>query len=223
MLRSLVIALSLLSGIARAFDVNPVVSVIEIPGDGAGITLTLNNPRTVELPVVFEIVERAVAEDGSETYAPADDLFSIFPPQAVVAPGKSQSLRVQWLGGAPPQSRSFTLFAEEQAVDLTQQDEFNVQTVFRIGASVHVTDRRSRPQAQLVSAVPDGDGVRVTLGNTGTRFYYINDVKLDFAGTSIGGIDLANIANRTLIPPGARRSFVVPKVSGTPTLDVDAR
>ena len=125
----LLLAASVLLPPAQAFDVNPVVSVIELPGDGAGITLTLRNSRGESLPVSFEIVERSVNEDGTENTRPADDLFVIFPPQAVVAPGKSQAIRVQWIGAPPSTSRSFTLFAAEEAVDLTERKGASVQTV----------------------------------------------------------------------------------------------
>lgn len=208
---------------AQAFDVNPVVSVIEIPGKAAGITVTLRNPRTSDLPVEFEIVERSVAEDGTETTRLADDDFTIFPPQAIVAAGKTQAIRVQWLGPAPTTSRSFTLYAAEQPVDLTGATETTVQTVFRIGASIHVVGRDARPVPTLIAAAAEGDGVKVTLGNDGPRYYYIDELSLAFADKTVAGIDLGNIATRTLVPPGARRSFIVPGVTGTPKLTVVGR
>lgn len=219
------LALVLLFGCAplRAFDVNPVVSVIELPGKAAGITVTLRNPRPTDLPVEFEIVERTVAEDGTETTTPADDAFTLFPPQAIVGPGKSQAIRVQWLGPPPATSRSFTLYAAEQAVDLTGVTQTTVQTIFRIGASVHVTGRDARPAPVLVAAAPEGDGVKVTVANEGQRYFYIDDLALAFADKTIAGIDLGNLASRTLVPPGARRSFVVPGVSGTPKMTVVGR
>lgn len=207
----------------QAFDVNPVVSVIEIPGDGAGITLTLRNPRKEALPVSFEIVERRINEDGSESTQPADDQFVIFPPQAVVAPGKSQAIRVQWIGAAPQTSRSFTLFAAEEAVDLTERKGASVQTVFRIGASVHVAAKKSVSKPVLLASAPAEKGVTVTLGNEGDRYYYVDETTLTFGDKKIGGFEVGAHAVRTLVPPGARRSFVIPDVSGTPKLGAAAR
>jgi len=201
-----------------AFDINPVVSVIEIPGKSSGITVTLRNPRVADLPVEFEIVERTINEDGSETTKPADEEFSIFPPQAIVGAGKSQAIRVQWLGPAPAASRSFTLYSAEQAVDLSGASETTVQTVFRIGASIHVVGRDAKSVPTLIAAAKDADGVRVTLGNDGSRYYYIDELSLAFAEKTVAGIDLGNMASRTLVPPGGRRSFIVPGVTGTPKL-----
>lgn len=208
---------------AAAFDVNPVVSVIELPGDGAGITVTLRNPRQEALPVSLEIVERTVNEDGTETTAPADDLFVIFPPQAVVPAGKSQAIRVQWLGPPPDLSRSFTLFAAEEPVDLSQRKGTSVQTVFRIGASVHVAGRNSASKPVLLASAPDEKGVKVTLGNDGNRYFYVDEVTLSFGDKKISGFELGGYAVRTLVPPGGRRSFVVPEVSGTPKLGLSPR
>jgi P pilus assembly chaperone PapD len=207
---------TLAPGAAAAFDVNPVVSVIELPRDRSGITLTVHNPRTVHLPVLFEVVERTVHEDGTESAIAADDQFLIFPPQAVIPPGATQNVRVQWVGAPPSQSRSFTFFAAEQPVDLTGKT--GVQTIFRMGASVHVTPADARPAPKLLAAKAEEGGVRVTIANEGSRFFYVESLSLDFSGTKLSGLKLADIAQRTLVPPGARRSFVVPNVSGTPEL-----
>lgn len=203
-----------------AFDVNPIVSVIELPEDQTGITLSVRNPRTVELPIIFEIVERTVHEDGSEDQTDAEDSFLVFPPQAVVPPGGSQAVRVQWIDAPPATSRSFTLFASEVPIDLARRDVTGVQTVFRIGASVHVVPRNARPAPVLEAAVPTAGGVRVTIANEGDRFVYVDDLSLSFGARTVAGYDLANIAQRTLIPPASRRSFVVPDVAGEPQLGV---
>lgn len=208
----------MLSRAALGFDVTPTVSVMELPKDTGGKTLNVRNPRTVALPVEFEIVERAVNADGSEDMTPADDLFLIFPPQAVIAPGDTQSVRVQWMGSPLAQSRSFTLFASEIPVDLEDRDEPTVQTIFRMGASVHVTPGEARASPRLISAEDTAGGVRLTLGNSGDRFYYIDSLSLTFSESSYTGLELANIAGRTLVPPGASRTFTIPNVTGTPNL-----
>jgi P pilus assembly chaperone PapD len=206
------------AGPVAAFDLTPVVTVIELPRHAAGVTLTLRNPRTVELPVTFEMFERTVAEDGSETRTPADAAFLVFPPQAVVQPGSSQAVRVQYVGDVPETSRSFTLFAAEAPVDLSRESVSGVQTIFRIGASIHLAPSGSVGRAELVEARPVPGGVRVTIANEGDRFFYIDDMALDFGGSVLQGPALGDIAERTLVTPGARRSFVVPGVVGEPDL-----
>lgn len=201
-----------------AIDVQPVVNVIDLPQDARGVSLAISNPRNVDLPVIFDIVEREIAPDGSETQTPADDEFVIFPAQALLKPGQTQSVRVQYVGDTPTASRSFTLFTTEVSVSNDQVTTSSVQRILRIGASVHVAPAGTTPLPQLVSAVSEGTGVRVTIQNAGTRFLYMDNVSLQFGDKTLEGFELANLAGRTLIPPGKVRSFVVPDVTGTPTL-----
>lgn len=201
-----------------AHDLQPVVNVMRLPQDARGIAIAVSNERNVDLPLTFDIVERVIAPDGSETQTPADDEFVVFPAQAILKPGQTQAVRVQFAGTPPPQSRSFTMYATEVPVDLDKQGITGVQNIMRIGASIHVAPSGTQPRPVLASAEPEDGGVRVTIRNDGDRFVYVDNLSLQFGDKTISGFDLANIAGRTLIPPGKIRSFVIPEVTGTPTL-----
>ncbi|WP_295802089.1 fimbria/pilus periplasmic chaperone [uncultured Microbulbifer sp.] len=229
MLRNL---LSLLAGFllftfstqyAFGFTWVPMRTVLTLPADLGGDTLRLRNPRKTDLPVVFEIFERKVNEDGSEETIPADDDFVVFPPQAVVPAGKTQAVRVQWVGGALSQSRSFVLFARELPLNLTGRDQSGVKTVLRVGATIHVTGRGFTSKPELVHYRPDRSGVMVSIANRGNEFIYISDLGLVFGDAEIEGPDLASAAGRTLLPPGVIRTFTVGGVRGTPELKLESR
>lgn len=207
----------LLTQQALAFSLEPTVSVISLPGDTGGKTILLHNDRKASLPVSFEIFERAVNEDGSEVFSAAENKFVIFPPQAVVKPGATQAVRIQWLGGELAKSRSFTLYARELPIELSTE-ESGVKTLFRIGATVHVTASNFKAAPVLFAHRQEGDGVTVSISNRGSEFVYIHDLQLKFDQQAIGYFDLANIAGRTLITPGATRTFKVPDVQGAPIL-----
>lgn len=213
-----VLLLVLCASEALAFSLQPTVTVLRLPADIDGETLILRNPRNVDLPVVFEILERTINEDGSEQTAPADEEFVIFPPQAVVRAGETQAVRIQWVGNALTKSRSFVLFASEQPVDLTGQARSGVQTIFRIGASIHVTKQGFLSNPKLVSYRPERDGIIVSIENSGKEFIYMDMLNIKFGEDEVGGIDLANTAGRTLITPGATRTFKVEGVKGIPKL-----
>lgn len=203
---------------AAAFDIQPTASVIELPHNRSGITLVVRNPRKVDLAITTEMVERLVQEDGSERQEPADDLFLVFPPQAVIPAGGTQTLRVQWLGAAPGESRSFHLFASEVPVQLESAAPSQLQTILRMGASVHVAAAGTEAKPVITASSAQADGVRLTVANEGQRFLYVDSLTLDFGGKRIGGMELAEAAGRTLVPPGGRRTFTVKGVSGTPVL-----
>ncbi|WP_205479341.1 molecular chaperone [Sphingomonas arenae] len=196
----------------------PIVNVMQIPRDSRGITIMVRNPRNVGFPVTFEVVERKVKPDGTEDQIPADDLFTVFPAQAVIPAGKSQAVRVQWAGGNVDQSRSFTLYSAEVPVDLTNSGQSGVQRILRVGASVHIVPAGTAPKPVLEAAAPDGDGMKVVIRNDGNRFVYIDALSLAFGDKTVAGTELGNMAGRTLIPPGAKREFTVKGVSGQPTL-----
>lgn len=203
-----------------AFQLTPTVSVIDLPKDASGVTINLQNPRNVALPVEFEIVERFVNEDGSEEHVSADDQFLIFPPQALVNPGESQSVRVQWVDQAPEMSRSFTLFAKEIEVDLAEKEGPILQTLFRMGASIHVAPSPSKPDVSITDFSESSDGARLTLENSGNRFIYLNDVELRFDGKTYTGNELANIAGRTLLTPSGKRTIVIPNEKSRPGVSI---
>lgn len=218
-LRAVLMALGAVAVVVAAADaqnISPGVSVIELPRDQGGITVVVRNGRSTDLPLLFEIQERTILEDGLETYRSAEDSFLIFPPQSVIPAGSNQSVRIRWLDTVPLSSRSFTFFAAEQPVQL--EGGSGVRVLARIGASVHVTSRRARPVPVILDAAPVDGGVSVTLGNNGDRYYYVDDIGLRFDNDTIQGGRLADVAGRTLVPPARRRTFVVPDVVGTPRL-----
>lgn len=212
------LALALAAAVpASAMDVQPTINVINLPRDAGGIRIAIRNPRNVPLPVSFEIFERKVNLDGTEEQKPADDLFTIFPAQAVIPPGRTQAVRIQWVGGATDKSRSFTFYSAEVPVNLEGQQS-GVQRILRIGASVHVAPANTKPQPVIEASAPEADGVKVTVRNDGQRFLYVDSLALTFGDKTVAGTALADMAGRTLIPPGARREFVVKGVSGQPSL-----
>ncbi|MBW8296716.1 fimbria/pilus periplasmic chaperone [Sphingopyxis sp.] len=203
---------------ATAVDVQPVINVIRLPQDARGISVAISNPRRVPLPVTFDIVEREIELDGSEKTKAADEEFVIFPPQAVLQPGETQAVRIQFVGDTPTMSRSFTMFTTEVPVDLESSGLSGVQRILRIGASIHVAPQGTAPKPVIASAVSEGSGTRIVIRNEGNRFVYLDNISLRFDETVVEGYELANIGGRTLIPPGASRSILVPNVAGEPTV-----
>lgn len=211
--------LALLSPVSMSFTLQPSMKVLTLPADIGGVTLVLKNPRNTDLPVVFEMVERKILnEDGDEVRTPSESEFVIFPPQAVVPAGKSQAVRVQWVGGALSQSRSFTLFANEQPVNLNKNKQLGVTTLLHVGASIHVTNQVFEAKPELVDYQPSQDGVVVSIANSGNEFINLDKMAMRFGREEVSGFDLANTAQRPLIYPGAIRTFKVKGVQGVPEL-----
>lgn len=204
---------------ASAFSLDPTVTEIELPSEGGGQTIFLENPREVDIPVVFEIYEREISESGEEHRTAADESFLIFPPQATVGAGQRQAVRIQWVGDPFDQSRSFTLYARELPVELSGEQS-GLRTLMRMGASVHVTQNSFSASPRLKSSTPVDGGVSVSLYNDGNEYIYIDDLSLQFGDQKVEGVSLAIAAGRTLLLPGATRTFMVPDVAGIPSVSI---
>src|SRR4051812_8879095 len=91
---------------ALATTVQPVVIDISVAGNGRSQSITVENTNADRLPVEIRVEELAFTEDGVRVVGPSRDL-TVFPAQAVIQPGRTQSFRVQWAGGAVDRSKSY--------------------------------------------------------------------------------------------------------------------
>jgi len=98
---------------SAAYQLVPISRVFTPTGSAATQSFEINNdgPDPIALTVSISTLERD--EANVETNHDAGDDFLIYPPQIVLSPGKSQTLRVTWLGDPKP--------AHEQAYRLVVQ------------------------------------------------------------------------------------------------------
>jgi fimbrial chaperone protein len=98
---------------SAAYQLVPISRVFTPTGSTATQSFEINNdgPDSIALTVSISTLERD--EANVEINHDAGDDFLIYPPQIVLSPGKSQTLRVTWLGDPKP--------AHEQAYRLVVQ------------------------------------------------------------------------------------------------------
>lgn len=83
---------------ALAMTVQPVVIDLKTSGRGLTQVITVENTFTTPLPVELRIAELTLDENGVKpTGKDVSDLF-VFPPQAMIQPGQTQTFRVQYVG-----------------------------------------------------------------------------------------------------------------------------
>lgn len=84
--------------IANAMTVQPVVINLQTSGRGMTQVITVENTFSTPLPVELTVQELKLTEDGvSLTGVDPGDLL-VFPPQALIQPGQTQTFRVQYVG-----------------------------------------------------------------------------------------------------------------------------
>ncbi len=85
-------------GPAKAYQVSPMSYVLAPSGQQSSRRLTVDNTDANPIDLEIKVFSVQVDENGKRTFTPADDQFLVFPVQATVQPGKSQSFQVRYIG-----------------------------------------------------------------------------------------------------------------------------
>ncbi|MEY2978723.1 MAG: molecular chaperone [Prochlorotrichaceae cyanobacterium] len=144
---------------AEAFKLIPISRVFTPAGSGATQSYEIVNDGEEPIAVEISVVERNVALDGRESYAPADEEFLVYPPQMILNPNQTQVVRVTWLGDPQPlQELAYRLIAEQLPIELVQsaatsttQPTGAVQVALRYAGSIFI-----RPNNVAADVVLDG-------------------------------------------------------------------
>lgn len=147
--------LSLFATTARAMRVTPVIFDMTTTGAASkkivSVTSNGTNPLPVELivfPIDLDSNGKPIKLTGNE-----DDLM-IFPPQAVIPPGKTQTFRVQWVGDPElPQSRSYSISINQVPVQIdmpdAQPDKVHTAVQVVLNFSIFATVQPTMGSAEL--------------------------------------------------------------------------
>ncbi len=107
---------------AEAFKLTPIEMVFEPAGRGATRTFQITNAHDQPIAVEIRLAARDMNLSGEDVLSDAEDSFAVFPAQAIVLPGKSQTVRVQWLGDpAPERELAFRMVAEQLPIELNRE------------------------------------------------------------------------------------------------------
>lgn len=169
-----------------AFVLIPISLDFTPTGRGATQTFRLENDSSNSVAVQVSIVTRVMDLDGNETNQPADDDFTVYPPQAVVGPKQSQAVRVAYLGKRELKSEAaYRIIAEQMPVPLTREQAAGgrINLVLRYLGTIYVVPKDAKPDVVLesVGAEPATDGSRklvVVLHNRGNAHALIAQPKL---------------------------------------------
>ena len=206
-----VLGFGLLAAAADAYRVTPLL--IELTDSGRERSGQLRVENTTDRPLTFEAyaLTWSISETGERTMTPSDAPLLVFPPQAIVSPGETQVVRVEWVGGPVESSEDFIVMVEQLPVDFTpdQTDGSGVQFLFNFGAAVHVAPVGATSRLQIASASHDGGAAVVRVSNEGNRHAYLGDRGLTVSAGDVTheytGDELAEAMGNTLIAAGAVR------------------
>ncbi len=157
-----------------AQTVHPLVFDLHPSGSEASEAITLKNTTDGILTVEVSAFAIDVAEDGAETLSPADNVFVVFPPTAVIDPGNLQAFRVQYVGDPEIKtSESYRISIKQLPVDLSDIKEgFGIQVLMAFNTLTNVVpvDTNAEPIVEEIYQDSDDGYWNIRVRNAGNRY-----------------------------------------------------
>jgi fimbrial chaperone protein len=230
-----------LSSAADAARVSPMIVDLKPSGNGSVARVELTNDAARDIPFEVRVMHGEISEQGELTLTPADDDFLVFPAQAIVHSNTQQVFRLQYVGD-PDLARSDIYYMSIQQVPVQiEPTQSQVQVVVNYNVLVNVVPDGTSAEAvvesveaallepevpdeadasaQPVASQPAQPGVRVRLGNKGTRLFLAGSSKWTISGTTDAGAaysrtyqaqEMTRVIGVGVVAPDRVRSFFVP-------------
>jgi fimbrial chaperone protein len=176
---------------ARAFKLEPISRVFTPTGANATQSYEIKNTTKELLAIEVSTAKRSMDLQGKETLTPADEDFMIYPPQILLKPGESQTIRVTWLGDPQPQHElAYRLIATQLPIDLdkpttkptTKQGSASIKLTMRYQGSLYIRSSLAQSDVVVESIETQRNGAQpmlaVTLHNRGTSRAILTDAQL---------------------------------------------
>ena len=201
--------LSSFSPTLSAFGLKPLFASLSPTGAGAEHVFRVINTSDKRIAVQFSTTTREQNADGTETQKAADDAFMIYPPQAVIAPNKTQKVRVQWLGEQnPTKELAYRFIAEQVPVNLSKEQNSGVQMVMTVVGSIYIVPKDVEPKLSINNLRRSGDKLVFSIQNSGTKHALLDNLKIDLSNQAqtvqLSGKQVAEIEGKNILAGGQR-------------------
>lgn len=212
-------------------------SNISLTPSGSRSTASFQVTSTGVEPVAIEvqILERQMDINGVETRPDAEDEFMVYPPQILLQPGESQTVRVTWLGEPEMATeQAYRLITEQLPINLEREEsapngiQVGITALYRYVASVYVTPREAASNVVLDATheMRNGnDALVLSFDNQGTAHQLLNDLTLtletDGNRVELESEQLEGVSGENVLAQH-QREFVLPWPDALPIGDVDA-
>ena len=216
------IALAMALGVsvpAHAYQVSPMIYDMKPAGQQAAAVLRVENTNDKAITIELVAEKRSFDIDGKESRTPADADFVLFPPQAVIAPGATQAVRVQYVGPpTPTQSVMYTVTVKQVPVELPANGPSGVQFVFNFSTLANIVPEGAKARVEVVSLTNTDKGYVLRLHNAGNRYanLALSRVTLSGSGYSrkVEGEEWRKTLGASWLLPGSDRNIVIAAADG---------
>ena len=134
---------------ASSFELFPMVNFFSDSGKNTSGFFKITNTSLQQLPIEIVVNQRLISGDQPEELINTDDIF-VFPPQAMIAPGSSQTVRVQFVGSPKKHAESYRLIVSQLPLKDDMGDD-SIQLLFRIGGLIFVSPQNA--EEKIVSHI----------------------------------------------------------------------
>lgn len=220
-----IVAVLASASIVWAMTVQPVVIDLTTSGRGMSQVLTVENTFTTPLPVEMRIEDLVLTDNGVKGAGKDSGDLLVFPPQALIQPGQTQSFRVQYVGDPDlPKSKHYYVTVAQLPVQLPE-GQSAIQILYNFQVLVSVSPAGAKPAVQVDSAdiVTSQDGKMravLTVSNPSTAHGYLSKGRLrlivrDASGKEvlrrlIPGPEIQQTIGFGLVGAGQTRKITVP-------------
>jgi P pilus assembly chaperone PapD len=202
-------------GSIHAATVQPMRFELSPIGADSRTKLQLTNDSSETITVEATSWRSAVSSDGNETLTPADDDIIVFPPTAVVDPGKTQYFQVQYIGDPELSASQLYRVRVEQLPVKLDKSKSGLAVTLQFNTMLNVVPPGSSAVTKINSIKPGKDpgSLIVELKNSGNRFVRLHDTiwTIDRAGKSsvVPNSVVRELVPDVLVLPHSTRNITV--------------
>lgn len=226
---------------AWALLVQPVVIDLKTSGEHTSAALTITNDRNRPDTIEITVSKLTLPEKGAPVLTPdKGDNFLIFPPAFTIQPGKTQVVRIRWVG-EPILNRSEIYMFSTSEIPVDKIQGSGVQLLYSIQSVVTVTSPALKPDVHVASVARDSqalpaqqgqpaqtqNGVTIVFQNDGTAIDYVSRYRITLTvpgspewSKTLETTDVSKAVGLGLLAPNSKRDlfFPMPDVPATGTI-----
>lgn len=183
---------------AQGYQVQPMLTTIEPSGANARVTMAIRNTGAVPITLELTPFRATVDEAGTPIRADEDKDILVFPPQAIVEPGKEQAVQIRYVGSPTlTDARMYGVRVSQLPVTangLTGSSgaAADVQVSFNFLSHIVVSPRAAQPalSAENTGRAANGD-LMLRISNTGPGIAILGTTSFKLADTAGKTVTLA--------------------------------
>lgn len=220
-MRTIILLLQLLifSPLVHSFELFPMVAFLSDQGGKSEQFYQIKNTSNQPLPLEIFVKQRLITGEEPEQLTYSEDFF-VFPPQALIPPGKTQIVKVKYIGNTTNIAKSYRiLFTQLPIKDSLEASGVNM--LFQIGALAFIEPKEFENKVSAKIEYQDGKP-KIIVKNQGAGVITMPKLTFDVNSnrTSHRWVwkDIGHLFNKQFLVPNefisvAIESFLTPEES----------